>query len=372
MTTTPEPSAEDIAEKKKTLFDREVRLLIQQADETLRVRFGTSIELGKIPDELSSLTRYFGIYSKMSPDEHYQYFESVFNQKRREILNTLKDDRWLRTGRIRIQFGQGNKKVEEKKIMIMLSDIFLVACEIQEQAEKSLEGIAEEHASGAAGKDIIRPNILLLHLMRIFYHLNDGPDKKAVGDIVTQLETDLGVKNKTVGASSAPPPATQGVTGGGLGGLFNIATNMMSKMGFQPPANMTPPSEGEISNVIETVFNNPTTQNAIQGMFSSLQNCTNFGDAVNTVVQNVTDPQTMEAIQGSVANTANFAQMQAQQQAQQQQNQTPSGPQFQPPGPQFQPPGPQFQPPAPQGQPSGPQFQPPAPQGQPQGQPPAQ
>jgi hypothetical protein len=195
----------------------------------------------------------------------------------------------------------------------MLSEIFLIACDLQQTAERALDGFDEQIAQAAGGKDLIRPNILLLHLMRIFYHLNDGADKESLGIIVTQLENELGVAKKTVGSEpwvTTTPISTSGqqtAASGGLSGLFTMATSMMEKMGYKPPPGMKPPSEGEISTVISTVFNNETTQNAIQGMFTSLQGCQDFGSAVQTVVKNVTDPATMEAIQGSVMQTAQMA-----------------------------------------------------------------
>ena len=42
-------------------------------------------------------------------------------------------------------------------------------------------------------------------------------------------------------------------------------------------------------------------------MFTGLQGCQDFGSAIQHVVKNVTDPTTMEAIQGSVMQTAQFA-----------------------------------------------------------------
>ena len=302
------------AEYKRMAFDREFRLLVKQAQETIQARYGVSMELGETRPELVCLNRYLSIYNSMTPQEHYCYFELLFNRNRSAVLNCLKDDRWIRTGRIVIQFGEGIKGMPEKcrQIRIMLSDIFLTACDLQQAAEKSLDGIDEEIAQSAGGKDLIRPNILLLHLIRIFYHLTDGSDKDSLGVIVSQLEADLGVTKKTVGSepwisSSSPSSDTQTAAGGGLSGLFTMATSMMEKMGYKPPPGMKPPSEGEISNVISTVFNNETTQNAIQGMFTSLQGCQDFGSAVQTVVKNVTDPTTMEAIQGSVMETAQMA-----------------------------------------------------------------
>jgi len=302
------------AEYKKTAFDREFRHLIKQSQETIQTRYGVSLELGEIRPELVCMNRYLSIYNSMSPQEHYHYFETLYNRNRNAILNCLNDDRWIRTGRLVIQFGEGIKGMHErcKQIRIMLSEIFLTACDLQQTAERTLDGLDAEIAQSAGGKDLIRPNILLLHLIRIFYHLNDGSDKELLGNIVTQIENDLNVSNKTVGTEPwitpvvSSPPQTS-AAGGGLSGLFTMATSMMEKMGYKPPPGLKPPSEGEISNVISSVFNNETTQNAIQGMFTSLQGCQDFGSAVQTVVQNVTDPATMDAIQGSVMQTAQIA-----------------------------------------------------------------
>jgi hypothetical protein len=302
------------AEFKRTAFDREFRLLTKQAQETIQARYGMTMELGESRPELICLNRYINIYNSMTPEEHYCYFETLYNRNRSAILNCLKDDRWIRTGRLNIQFGEGFRGMEQKckQIRIMLSDIFLIACDLQSSAEKALDGIDEKFAQAAGGKDLIRPTILLLHLMRIFYHLNDGDDKVQLGSIVTQLENDLGVTKKTVGsepwkaiaASSAPSPS---LAAGGLTSIFTMATDMMERMGYKPPPEMKPPTESEISNVISSVFNSDVTQSAIQNMFTGLQDCQDFGSAIQHVVKNVTDPTTMEAIQGSVMQTAQFA-----------------------------------------------------------------
>ena len=299
-------------EAKKVSFDREFRYFVKQAQETITSRYGTNIELGDIRQELVCLNRYLSIYNNTAPEEHHKYFETIFNRKRTEILNSLNDDRWLRTGKLVIQYGDGiksTKEIEEKRkqVRIMLSDIFLIACDLQELAEKRLDNIDDKFRAESGGKDLIRPTILLLHLMRIFYFLTDTADKLAIGKIVTQLEEDLQTSQRTVAADVTPTAAQMAqnpAAAGGLSGLFTMATSMMEKMGYKPPPGMKAPSEGEISTVIGNVFNNQTTQNAISGMFSSLKDCNDFGTAVQTVVKQVTDPTTMAAIQSSVAETA--------------------------------------------------------------------
>ena len=304
------------SEFKKRAFDKELRALIVQSDETIAARYGPPPEFGSARQELTCLNRYFEIYQKTSPEDHYGYFETLYNRRRSDILNCLKDDRWIRTGNLVIQFGAGIKttrEMEERRqsIRIMLSDIFLIACDVQERANQSFAGVDEKFIQEAGGKDMIRPTILLLHLMRIFYHLNDSDDKAQLGAIVTQLEDDLHIKNKTVPTNTPFNVATETASSpaavGGLSGLFTMATNMMQKMGYQPPPGMKPPSETEISNVISTVFNNEATQGAISGMFASLQGCGDFGSAIQEVVKNVTDPKTMQGIQQSVEQTVQMA-----------------------------------------------------------------
>jgi hypothetical protein len=300
-------------EFRREAFDKEFRLLIKQAQETVQARYGLSLELGEVRTELICLNRYLSLYNNMTPPEHFQYFENIYNRHRTQILNTLASDIWLRNGRIAIQFGDGVREVMErsKLIRIPLSEVFLIACELQATAEKAMDGIDEKFISGAADKDLIRPNILLLHLMRIFYHLNDGADKEPLGVIVTHIENELGVQKKTVGSEpwkvQAVPPINPQSAQGGLSSLFDMATGMMSKMGFQPPPGIKRPTEQEMGNVISSVFQSETTQNAMQGIFTSLQGCNDFGTAIRTVVQNVTDPTTMSAIQESVTQTAQFA-----------------------------------------------------------------
>lgn len=305
------------ADFKKSSFDREFRMFIKQATEVIETRYSALIEMGEIRPEQVCLNRYLGIYNAMTPEEHFEYVETVYNRYRVNILNTLNDDNWIRKGNVVIQFGQGVKGLPEKckLVRIMVSSIYQMACELQVQAEKSLEGLDEKYSQGAGGKNLIRPRILLLHLFRMFYYLNDGIDKPQLGTIVTACEEELGITKKTVGSEpwnvntnlNASNVANALGNGAGLSGIFTMATTMMEKLGYKPPEGIKAPSEAEITNIMTGVFNHETTQNAIQGMFTQLQGCNDFNSMVQTVVKSVADPTTMEAIQGAVIQTANIA-----------------------------------------------------------------
>lgn len=286
-------------DQKKKFFDKEFRALFKQSQETIFAKYGASMEYGNIRQESVCLNKYLAVYNNMDPTEHYRYFETLFGQKRREILNTIQDNSWTKGSKIVIQFGQGSsvsKELEQKRkqVRIMLSDIFTIAYELQSDAEQNIEELGKEFTDGS--RDLIRPNILILHLMRIFYHLNDGSDKEQLGKIVTHFENELGVSKKSVGEDRKSLP----IETGGLSGLFSMATNVMKRMGFETPAGMEAPSESDISNVITSVFNHEGTQSVIQGMFSSLKGCNDIQGAIEAVVKSVSDPETMRNIQGTV------------------------------------------------------------------------
>jgi hypothetical protein len=299
---------------KRSSFDKEFQMFGKQASETISTRYSAMIEMGEIRVEQVCLDKYLSIYKKMKPEEHYEYVENIYNRNRVGILNTRNDDSWLRNGNVVIQFGQGTKGLPEKckPVRIMVSNIYKMACELQAQMEKSLEGLDEKYSQGAGGKNLIRPSILLLHLFRIFYYLNDGIDKPQLGEIVTAYEEDLRIEKKTVGSEPWNTNVAGNVAnimgnGAGLSGIFNMATTMMEKMGIKPPEGLKAPTEDQIANIMTGVFNDENTQNAIQGMFTQLQGCNDFNSMVQTVVKNVADPNTMEAIQGAVIQTAQIA-----------------------------------------------------------------
>ena len=323
-------AAEAKAAAKRSAFDQEVQALIKQAQDTIISKYPDEVVRQlKPPIELVSLHRYNTIYSSMDPVEHYRYFETIFNRKRLDILQCLKgdaskgdrylDDRWLRSGNLVVQFGDGikapSREIEEKRklVRLMLTDIYLIAADLQRQAEEAMNELSDI-SPDVDGKDLIRTNILMLHLMRIFYHLNDGADKKIIGEVVTFLETELGVTKRTVVAPNPATVATSviGVPGspatiGGLSSLFTMATSMMEQFGMKPPAGLKPPTEQEITTVMTNVFSNEATQNALKSVITGLNGTQDFGSAIQKAVASVTDPVTLAAIQGSVMNTAQQA-----------------------------------------------------------------
>lgn len=299
---------EDQPQINEDLFDKEVGKLLKQCIETITTRYKEIISIEGKHADLASTEKYTKVYNRMKPNEHIEHYETLYNANRRQFLSVLDDDKFLRNGNLYVSVLKLTRDSEpvhrtiEKQARIPISNIYRMACELRDAhiaAYDGYDGIVVPESN----TDELRPQIILLHLFRIFYHIITTSDQTALGKIVTTLESNLGVKTRTVvtpGISAAS--ASDIATGGGLSSLFTMATSLMSKMGLNPPENIKPPSESEITNVISQVFNSQHTQNAIQGMMSSLQGCNDFESAVGTVIKSVSDPATMEAIQASVVN----------------------------------------------------------------------
>lgn len=284
-------------------FDREFRALVKQCREVITSAHRMALELGNERIELLYLNNYFNIYGKTQVNEHFDYFRRLYKRKRSSILNSLEDDSWLRSDVV-IQYGEGTKISREreeqlKRVSILLSDIFVMALDLQEKATKAQEGIDPRFIT--PDEDITRANKILLHLLRIFYFLNDGADRPYLAKLVQSLEKQLGVSS--VINAPAPLPGTA-ATSGGLAGLFNMATAMMEKLGVKlPPNTIKPPNEQDIASVMNKVFNDEHTQSTMKGIIDSLQGSNDLSSALQSIVKNISDPKTLEALQGTINNS---------------------------------------------------------------------
>jgi hypothetical protein len=291
---------------KELFFKQEFEAFMKQAQETIQSKYEHLFKLGQTKPELERLLRYKTIYDCTSAKEHYMYFEKIYNQNRMDIHKRPLNVEWIANGDVCIQFGDGiksaSKAMEEKKaqVCIMVSNIYRIAYSLQIQAEKTMQGLDPKFQTETTKKDLIRTKILLLHLYRIFYYLNDSIDRPRIAEIVNDLEKTLGVSRNSIkeytDANKDPSYQGQGQVGNGLAGIFNMATGFMEKMGIKPPPGMVAPTEGELTQVISKVFNNESTQGAIQSMLGMLQNCGNMETVIQEVVKGVQNPEMLNQV----------------------------------------------------------------------------
>lgn len=302
--------------KKQLLFDNEFKVLVKQLKDTINAKYEKNIAMGESNNDLICLNNYLTAYERTkNPMSFYQYFETVYNVNRMNILNCLKDDSWLCKENIFIEFGNLKKDapretIERAKLYrIYISNIYAIACDLRIEAELFYANVGDSFVNEEGGKDLIRSDVLLLHLMRIFYYLNGGPDKTPLLKIVNTLEEKVGTtirtKDDVVEIKSVLPTGDAPVDA--ISGLFNLTAGMMEKFGYKTPPNFVPPTGQQIFGVIESIIGDPNTQNAMNGMVTSLNGCNNLNDAVRSVAANLTEPSTMQVLEKTLGQTAQMA-----------------------------------------------------------------
>ena len=244
-------------------------------------------------ESLTNLELYYKIFVKCEPREHYKFFESVYNRHAPAIHKTLLSDSWLLTNKVTVQFGEDHKNAEIfRHYNIQLSEFYTLALQVQKTAEQKRELVVD--IPDDLKEELTMARGFLLHLMRIFYHLNDGDDKMAV--VVSTLETELNVATRTVG--SEPWVAKKPITANGslVNTFFGFATNLLQSAGFDTGQNTVPPNEEEVTKVVSGVLENPMTKNTITTIFEGLKGCDTIESAMQNVVKVMTNPNTMQDV----------------------------------------------------------------------------
>jgi hypothetical protein len=163
-------------------------------------------------------------------------------------------------------------------------------------------GLPEEE--WPADPNLIRPYILLLHIMRIFYLLVETNDKNELGRIVAFLEEFLGTPTRLVNNSPAAPAGNpNGETlaeGSQFSGLFTMATGIMERMGHKPPPDLKVPSDSDINRMVNGIFSSEAAQKTISSAIPTLDKCTDPTAALSQVIQSVANPETMKLLHESV------------------------------------------------------------------------
>ena len=300
---------ESTSSDKSALFDNSFREYVRKCEDVIKENHGDKNDLD-LDRNMAALDTYFRLYKKMDCSSHFQYFEKIYAVNRSKILNS--DDEWITKGDIIIQLGgltpTGNESTDEKrrKVRIYVSDIYNISCLIRDRTKELFSDIDIEYIGEKGKLDMQGPDILLLSIMKIFFHLVPNDDKVFLVNIINKLEDKVGILIKT-----AMPVLSSNTTnnngGGGFSGLFSIARTIMESSGIKPPPEMKTPTDEDVSRSINAVFQNQGTKNVIQKMVTSLQGCNDIGSAINTVITDIANPTTIGALQTSIQQTAQQA-----------------------------------------------------------------
>jgi hypothetical protein len=282
-----------------SVFDKEIRALFAHLRTVVKAKDATKLKISGATANpiLKWLTKYAKAYEYSEPELHKEYFLSIFKKYRIPILKGYKNDKWLLENKVEIQFGEGLDQVN-KEIRIMLSTIYKTACQLKNDAEKSLNGLPEEAYETC--QELIYPDIILLHLYRLFRESlpSDSEDVPKLRSLVSAIETDLGIDP----TETAPPAAATSVPGGagGLSQLIGMVTGMLPNLGITPPDGSKLPTENEISSVLGRVINNPQTQSMISTVLTGLSECKDITQVVQKLASAVGDPKVGELVSNTI------------------------------------------------------------------------
>lgn len=235
-------------------------------------------------NSLRNLQRYQTIYNMTDVQTHIPYFQKLFRNYREDILNVLRDDKWLQDENVVIQFGDELEDSELKKRSakrkIEISSIYKNALQLRESVEESIKGLPD--VAQESCQELIYPEIFLLHLFRIFSAIY--PQNK-------ELQRNIQVLEKDLGGSLTKKPGNP---------LENLAENAKQLLSGVLPGNFKIPSNEEINQKFETAMKDPLVSETLGSTVNSLMNAKNLSEGIGLAMKSLENPKFMDGLMKAV------------------------------------------------------------------------
>jgi hypothetical protein len=271
---------------REQVFDSEIKKFFDICVKILESHSKAFLTLNANSDShvLRNLQRYRTVYNMTNVQTHIPYFQKLFRNYRDEILNVLRDDKWLQDENVVIQFGEElededlRKRSAKRKIEI--STIYKYALQLRTTVEESLKGLPDSAHQNS--QELIYPEIFLFHLSKILTVLY--PQNKELLRNVQSLEKELGVsETKKTGHP-----------------LESIAENAKQLLSGVLPGNLKIPSNEELNQKLETAFKDPLVSETLGNTVSSLMNAKNLGEGLGMAMKSLENPKFMDGLMRAV------------------------------------------------------------------------
>jgi len=282
---------------------KDMNALITQLKKTLEVKEKTKLIKSKHPNPVSVyLNKYRQVMERTLPEEHEEYFMEVYRKYRIPILAN-KNDKWLRKNNVQVSYGGS-------KIRIMLSTVYNIACQLANDAEKKLEGFPD--AAYDECIDLIRKDIILLHLYRIFKEFAPEKDKKQLSNVIVKIEEVLGLESEEEVVVSKDSKASN--VANPLGDLGKLASSIVSGLNTTASENnISPEDMPDLGKVLGSVFENDALQGIMKNLVNAVSSGTESGEkpsfenAFGQVIKSLSSPEFKEAIVQTAATSTSSA-----------------------------------------------------------------
>ncbi len=277
-------------EKDLTQFDKSLTDFLQLCKTVIHCNEKRKLKLHSRENPiLSHLEKYIRIYDRTDPEEHIWYFDKIYRENRSAILRGPRRDNWIASGKINVHFGEEIRK-PIKDAIVHLTIIYNTSCKLRDDVEESIQGLPDVDQS----KELIFPTLFMLFLYKIFSEICDSEDTEKLSDFMVDLGKQAGVKSNTKKSGKDDP----------LGGILNVATDLMQQMGIELPEGQNLPSTEEFSSAISGIMNNPQTKNMLGNIMSEMKECNNIGDVFGKLMNGLgnsgMDPAMQQTIQDNI------------------------------------------------------------------------
>lgn len=237
---------------------------------------------------------------------HQRYFMQVFEANKDELVKGYEFDSWLENGDIKIVFGSENPQSSHKGF-IPLSQIYSAAKKCVSKAKSSEDQM------------IIYPQILILHLYRIFNSLKNVEEFKDsftgyenVEDIMRVIEVDL--KSGTAGENSIKsnklefPSGMNGMDPAqaigmmmndpALDSIFKMVTNGFAQSGMLPKEELDKISVNDIRSQFSRMMDSDALKRTFQKMNDSMTNAKSPDEALQATMSLLQDENLVRELAG--------------------------------------------------------------------------
>lgn len=191
-------------------------------------------------------------------------FERLLSRNAEKVFNTSNDDRWIRNDNIKIRV---NDNPDYSNIYIDFSDLYLLSRDLSDHAKGVTPELdSPEYAENQ--KAIIRPQMVVLSLLKIFYCLSTEEVQKRIVPNIAFYEDSV---NLPVERRLIMPESNKGFNAGlQLSNMFNTVAGIAKGFGIDVGNNKIDPDM--LNNMLSNVANNPKVAEFGKNIITSINN----------------------------------------------------------------------------------------------------
>lgn len=265
-----------------------------------------------VPGAVSAITGYrarFESTIEKHENLHQGYFANIFRTHRDEIMKGYEFDAWLENGDVKVIFGIENPQSSHKGF-IPLSDVYKAAKKCVSKAKNSEDQL------------IIYPQILLLHLYRIFNSIRKEDVFSEIFESCSELEDLMKVIEGDLKSGSAGEHSIKSNKlefPGGLNGLdpsqainmmmndpaldsiFKMVTNGFAQSGMLPKEELDKITVNDIRGQFSKMMNSDALKKTFEKMNETMTNSKNPEEALQATMSILQDKALVQELAGEAS-----------------------------------------------------------------------